>query len=209
LRGELTSLSCCRFRNNAESQAESESWVEWFKEYSAPDEDPFEPIFDLYYPIVNDISRVDLSTREHVTTANSSIVALLAVQIYWRDLIRDILPKGSNGIVVVVECPCNENFSYQVFGSEVKYLGVGDLHDLKYRHLKRIGTLTDFSALSLHKDEYSGLPLDNNFCPYTLHLYPSNLMKSDFETSNGIIFMVSTICIFLLHPWYSTYMTGR
>jgi Adenylate and Guanylate cyclase catalytic domain len=151
----------------------------------------------LFYPIVNNLSRVDQSITAPDINANDTVVALIVVQIYWRDFIRDLLPEGSNGIVVVVESPCNENFTYQIFGSEVKYLGVGDFHDDKYVHLERSGKPSDFTTISLHKDEFSGLPLVSEFCPYTLRLYPSDLMKSDFETSNGIIFMVSTICIFL------------
>jgi Adenylate and Guanylate cyclase catalytic domain len=151
---------------------------------------------DLYYPIINNISRVDISMLEPDTISNRTVVALLAVQIYWRNFIRDILPEGSNGIVLVVESPCNEKFSYQMLGSEVKYLGVGDWHDAKYRQLEMSGTPADFTMLSIHGD-YSGLPLVKDFCPYTLHLYPSDLMKADFETSNGIIFRVSTFGIFL------------
>jgi Adenylate and Guanylate cyclase catalytic domain len=192
---ELTSPSC-HISNDPEGQAESENWVKWFQDFNAPYENTFEPLVDLFYPIVNDISRVDQSMVAPDLSANNTVVALIIVQIYWRDFIRDILPEGSNGIVVVVECPCNANFTYQIFGSEFKYLGVGDLHDAKYHHLEINGKPADFTTLSLHKDEYSGLPLVNDFCPYTLRLYPSDLMKSDFETSNGAIFMVSTICIF-------------
>jgi Adenylate and Guanylate cyclase catalytic domain len=98
---------------------------------------------------------------------------------------------------VVVDSPCNEKFTYQIFGSEVKYLGVGDSHDRKYGYLERIGKPADFTTSTTHKEEYSGLPLIKDSCPYTLYLYPSELMKSDFKTSNGAVFMVSTFVIFI------------
>jgi hypothetical protein len=97
----------------------------------------------------------------------------------------------------MVKSPCNENFTYQIFGSEVKYLGVGDFHDVKYRHLERSGKPADFTTLSSHRDEYSGFPLVNDFCPYTLHVYPSDIMQSDFETRNGVVFTIATIGIFV------------
>jgi hypothetical protein len=184
------------FRSNPKKQAESEGWIEWFRDYIPPHEDPFEPVVDLHYPLINDISCVNLSQIRSDAHVNNTVVALLTAQIYWRDLIRSILPDGSNGIVVIVDCPCNEKFSYQMFGSEVKYLGVGDLHDAKYQHLGRSGNLSDYTSVSVRKDAYSGHPLVNDFGPYTLHIYPSDLMNADFKTSNGVIFMVSTICIF-------------
>jgi Adenylate and Guanylate cyclase catalytic domain len=152
---------------------------------------------DLYFPIINNISRVDESTITPNPTINDTIGALIAVSIYWRNLIRDILPPGSNGIVVVVECPCNEVFSYQINGSNVNYVGVGDAHDIKYNHLAKTSKLVNLNTLSLRESIYSGPPLDDSYCPYTLHLYPSDTMKSDFTTRNGVIFMVSTICIFI------------
>jgi hypothetical protein len=185
------------YRNDPQSQAESEGWIEWYREYLAPYENAFEPVVDLYYPIINNITRVDLSTLESDVSANNTVVALIVVNIYWRDCIRDILPEGSNGIVVVVDCSCNEQFTYEIFGSEVKYLGVGDVHDVKYHHMERNGRPANFTTLSLHKDEYSGLALYKDFCPYTLRLYPSDAMKNDFIPSNGVMFMVSTIFIFV------------
>lgn len=184
-------------RNDHKSQAESENWVEWFKDYIPPDENAFEPVVDVYFPVINNITQIDFSPEMRRQTANETVVALIAVSIYWRNLIRDILPPGSNGIVVVVECPCNEIFTYQINGSDVNYLGVGDTHDAKYNHLAKTSKLVDLSTLSLRESIYSGPPLDESHCPYTLHLYPSDLMKSDFSTNNGVIFMVSTICIFI------------
>jgi Adenylate and Guanylate cyclase catalytic domain len=63
--------------------------------------------------------------------------------------------------------------------------------------MERFYKPANFTTLSLRQDKYSGIPLDKDFCPYTFHLYPSDLMKADFETSNGAIFMVSTFGIFL------------
>jgi hypothetical protein len=129
---ELTFISCPAPyvdvlvpRNDPESQAESEGWVDWFRQFLPPEENPFEPVMDIFYPIINDISRVDITRNEHENSANHTPVGVLAVSLYWREFIREILPKGSNGIHVVVSCPCNEPFTYQLNGPTVKYLGVG------------------------------------------------------------------------------------
>ena len=38
--------------------------------------------------------------------------------------------------------------------------------------------------------------MDRDHCPISLHLYPSDRMKSDYSTSNPIIFTVSAIAMF-------------
>lgn len=183
-------------RNDPQNQAESESWIEWFKDFIPPHENPFEPVIDLFFPTIDNLSQVDISTKKP-SLVNDTIVALIAASIYWRDPLRNILPPGSNGIVVVVECPCNEMFTYKMNGSEVEYLGIGDAHDSKYDHLVKSSKLVDLKTLSSSENYYSGADIDESYCPYTLHLYPSDMMKSEFATNDGVIFMVSTIFIFV------------
>jgi hypothetical protein len=181
---------------NPEKQAESEGWIEWFREFLAPGEEPFEPVVDMYYPIIDNVSQIDAAAMQPGTEQNDTVVGLIAFETYWRELLRDNLPEGSNGIIVVVESPCSEQFTYQVFGPEVKYLGIGDLHDVKNNHFMRSGKPADFTTSSIQKEEYAGVPIEEKFCPNMLHIYPSDLLNSEFKTSNGAIFMASMVCIF-------------
>ena len=152
-------------RNDPEAQAESEYLIDFFKDYIPPGENAFEPVSDVYYPIIDDISHIDL--RDSITT--KEVVGVLVVSIYWRELIRDILPLGSNGIVVVVHCPCNEPFTYQVNGPEVQYLGVGDNHDTKYDYLTLETKLVELDAFASRGVLYTGAPIDSDFCPNTMY----------------------------------------
>lgn len=114
-----------------------------------------------------------------------------------RAFIRDILPPGSNGIVSVFESTCTGQFTYEILGPDVKYLGVGDLHDSRYDHLGRHSPLVNLNSFSARNSAYTGLPLDYDSCPITVHLYPSDDMKSDYTTRNPFIFTVAAIAIFL------------
>lgn len=152
---------------------------------------------DLLFPVIDNSVRLDESKNRSTKATNGTVVAVIAVAIYWRDFFRDILPTGSDGIVIVVECPCNEMFTYQIDGSKVKYLGIGDAHDAKYNHLAKTRKLMDLKTLSSSESYYSGPAFDESYCPYSLHLYPSDVMESDFTTNKGVIFMVSTILIFM------------
>jgi hypothetical protein len=59
------------------------------------------------------------------------MVGFFSISIFWRDLLTDLLPPGSNGIVVVFENECNPTFSFEVNGPNVEYLA-RDFHDRSY-----------------------------------------------------------------------------
>lgn len=155
-----------------------------------------EPVSDFYYPIIDALDRVSLSEDGDYNPARNKIVGMVAAQIYWRAMIKDILPPGSDGIAIVFASPCNDPFTYQINGPSVQYLGVGDKHETKYDHLGIHINLTDLNAFSIRDSLYSGAPLDTEFCPFTLHVYPSDAMKSAYSTSNPIVFTVAAVLIF-------------
>ena len=183
-------------RDDPESQAESEGWIDWFSGYISPDENAFEPVVNVFYPIINDLSHVDVSKGNNYTTNSNDIVGVIAVSIYWRDVIRDILPPGSNGIVVVIQTSCNLPFTYQLYGPNVKYLGVFDQHDSKYDHLLLESKVVDLKSFGLRDGGYTGAPINEDVCPYTVSVYPSDIMKSDFISRHGIIALISILLIF-------------
>lgn len=133
----------------------------------------------------------------HDGEEEESPVGMIAASVYWRNFIRDILPSGSKGIVVIFDNNCTEPFTYQVDGPMQTYLGTGDLHDRKYDHLGLHSSLTDLNKYSVRDSKYTGAPLDELFCPLSLHVYPSSDMQEQYSTNNGIIFAVSAVGIFV------------
>jgi Adenylate and Guanylate cyclase catalytic domain len=191
----MTSFSQQR-RDDPEKQAESEGWVEWFRGYLPPNEIAFEPVVDLFYPIVDDLTHVDISKGNNYTTNSSDIVGVIAVQIYWREFLRDILPPGSNGVVVVIHSPCNLPFTYQLNGPDVQFLGALDKHDSKYDHILVESKVVDLNAFALRAGVYTGAPINENICPYTVSIHASDVMKSDFTSQSGTIALISILLIF-------------
>lgn len=123
---------------------------------------------------------------------------ILALSSYWRDKIKDILPKGSDGVVIVFENPCNPTFTYQINGPSVVYLGTGDHHDSEYDHLEHSSALHDLRKFAIKESSYSGIPIADNVCPYTIRVFPSDTMKNHFVTDTPILLSVSAGALLLI-----------
>jgi len=84
----------------------------WLRGLLPPDEHASEPITALYYPIFQD----------------SELVGFLIHYLFFRDMIRDLLPQDAKGLYAVFESKCTSSFTYAINGYDVKYLGKGDHH---------------------------------------------------------------------------------
>jgi hypothetical protein len=123
-------------------------------------------------------------------------VGVFAMTFYWRELIKDILPIDSNGIVVVIENRCGQSFTYQVNGPETLYLGQGDLHEIKYDHLEKSSSIVELDVFSIRDRSYTGLPLSDKGCSYFFRVYPSSEMEGDYKSNDPIIFTITAVIIF-------------
>jgi hypothetical protein len=101
--------------SDEEQLAETKEFADWFQDFLEPGEDPMEPVSDIYYPIL-DSMKDSVSVRskdplmDTAAAANdtdSNLVAFISMNIYWRHALEQILPPGSDGIIVVFENPCN------------------------------------------------------------------------------------------------------
>jgi hypothetical protein len=110
------------YSNNPIEVEETELYAKWFSQYINPGEESNEPIFDIVYPIIDTfgkpltITTTEIDSKSENMTIQAQYAARGAIQscVYWRDVIRDILPPGRNGLVIVVENPCAATFTYQL-----------------------------------------------------------------------------------------------
>jgi hypothetical protein len=183
-------------RNKPGTSEEEEEWAIYNKDFIPPDENPMEPISDLFYPIIDDVDSVEVAGAKDYNASEHRFVGMLVASIYWRDLMKDILAANSSTVIVVVTNPCNLPFTYQINGPQVQYLGVGDRHDKQYDNLLIQSPLRDLNAYSFRDSEYTGAPLDP-YCPFRLHVYPSNEMKDTYTSNNPTVFTVVAVMIFI------------
>lgn len=141
-----------------------------------------EPYGNIFYPIIttitNEVFLKDDDSKSLPLTKNET-KGILSVTFYWRDLLKDILPKNSDGMSIVVTNTCNQSFTYTWFESDPVYLGNSDLHDTAFDHLEKSFSLTNIGKGNV----YTGLNLSSSGCAYELRTYPSKEMLQNYQSS--------------------------
>jgi signal transduction histidine kinase/CheY-like chemotaxis protein len=169
-----------------------------------------EPLSVINYPIINFVNHTvsfydnyknESTIGDNSSSSNSSgsypVVGLLTVYFFWRDLIRNILPPESDGMVCVLENGCNQSFTYEINGPDVVFLGPGDLHDISFSHMMRSRTFAELAQHAPNGRQYTGVPLGGKTCPYVIKIFPSVKTEAAYESTNPLVFTVCAILIFL------------
>jgi len=166
-----------------------EGTVVWAEGYLGSEEDPTEPLAAIYYPIVDQVSSEYVNQAEEDRKA----VGIIAISLYWRTLIRDILPEGSRGILVTIGNECNQSFSYEINGPHVQYVQAGSSLLDSYSSVYKKSMLKDIKA---DTSTYSAFPLNSDFCPYWIEAYPTVTMRNDFVTKSPLQATLTIVAIF-------------
>lgn len=175
--------------NDPEDLAEAQANAAWLSDKIHPDDEPLEPVSELYFPIHDNLNNVR-TPRGMVAP-----VATFAVTLYWRDMIRDILPESARGIVVEVDNPCAASFTYRLDGPNPTLLGRGNLHDKSYNDLLIESPLSFLDSFRIKKSLYTGPTLNDGDCPFLFKIYPSSETAEVFMTSNPVAFSLFTMLL--------------
>jgi class 3 adenylate cyclase len=95
---------------------------------------------------------------------------------------------------VILENTCDQMYTYQIDGTEARYLGAGDLHDPKYDYLEA-KTAVD-SILDSTSEQLSGSAKDTN-CRYSLRAYPSQESEDSHSTNQPIAYAIALAAVFV------------
>ncbi|CAJ1951424.1 unnamed protein product [Cylindrotheca closterium] len=131
-----------------------------------------------------------------------SVVAIFYTIIYWRTYFDGLLPKGSNGIHVILENTCGQQYTYIVDGLEAQFEGHGDLHSPEYDYLRRE------TKIDLILDRDQTFVDEDPTCHYSIRVYPSDTFRDSYETNEPALFaivlavvFVFTAAVFLLYDY--------
>ena len=84
-------------------------------------------------------------------------------------------------MLLIFSNTCTETkFTYQIDGPNAIYLGVGDHHNKKYNSMVVTNSIIELvDRTSNAKDSsFTGLPLDNDSCTFSFHVYPSETLEN-------------------------------
>jgi hypothetical protein len=142
-----------------------------------------DPISNMAMPVFNVLNGTE---RE--------VVAVLQSTIHWRSYLRGILPTTVNGISVVIENACDGLYTYEMSGSEAIGVGFADRHDATFDDYQMDGR---FLTETIEDGTINGIRLNQEGCPYTLHVYPTQKFYEDFISKDPVIISLSVASVFL------------
>jgi hypothetical protein len=182
--------------------AQAANTSDWAVPYIDNNEDPREPFSNMYYPVIDAIDNVVIQVADQ-----TKALGIVGFSFFWRDTLKNTLPPNSKGVVIVFQNSCGDQyFTYQIDGKTPTFLGFGDLHDGQYDDMVLTKRLTDLSNMN---GLYTGLPMNQDFCPYTLHIYPSSIMEDRHVTKDPVIYTIVvaltfffTSALFLAYDWF-------
>ncbi|KAG7358992.1 family 3 adenylate cyclase [Nitzschia inconspicua] len=142
-----------------------------------------DPITNVYVPVFDSLD----TERNPVGIVNAII--------HWISFFENVLPDNIHGVTLVLKSPCTEPYTYVVDGPRVSPIGSGDLHDPRFDFLEQSASMADFSSVS--DGSQLGLELETEDCPYSIHVYPSQVFHDDYHTNAPMLITLSVAVIFV------------
>lgn len=128
-------------------------------------------------------------------------VSVLFTAINWASYFQNLMPDNVQGLTLVLDNGCDHPYTYTIYGSEVKFEGVGDLHETRFNDME---ITTSFADLNLTDNleatqTKNGVTfqLDTSDCPYSLHVYPSKIFYNKYHTSQPAFITCAVAFVFV------------
>jgi hypothetical protein len=184
-------------------------------------------------PIFKTFGAIDEEDESHPQAhlSNQSIVAgYIKAQLPWDHYYQDLLPEGATGVHVVVTSQCfgeEHSLTFELVGTGVVLLGLGDLHETAYDHMA-VEERFDPAALLVAGDEDEGSTDSEDHgastdsedheadshkeqpgCSYKVILYPSKQFHDQYKTNQpavytafGVLVIFCAAAVFMVYDWF-------
>jgi hypothetical protein len=186
-----------------------------------------EPRSLLFVPVLFQVqddtasSSATSTIREGDNSANANananggknvVVGIVTAVVAWSELFVGIVKYSAPGATIaVMENSCGQQYSYEIVGQEVSYMGVGDLHERKWDSLVvsiDFATLMESSSHSTTKTTTASTDTtttntggdeteDSVLCPYVLRLYPTQKLYDSYRTWKPTFYTIGVILTFI------------
>jgi hypothetical protein len=137
------------------------------------------PAVDIWYPVFSDLSE------------DRTVVAILGMTARWDSFLSPNLPPDPSGLIVVISNECDQQFTFEITGDEVIYLGPKDAHEPDYTSFKR-----EFQLMA-EKSAFTEISMSQDYCPYKAAVYPSAQMRDEFKSNTPLLLTVGVVVIFM------------
>ena len=82
-------------------EAQNEAWAAWGELYIPPWEEGYEPMSEVHFPLFEKVPG-----GEGYDPEPRKVGGIFVSSFYWREMLKDILPQGADGVVIVTEVAC-------------------------------------------------------------------------------------------------------
>jgi class 3 adenylate cyclase len=134
-----------------------------------------DPLSPLIYPVFDGFG------------PNKQVVGVLFSFLYWRFLLSEILPRGINGVICVVENSFGQQYTYVINGEEAVFLGQGDTHDTTYDDWELKVDIAKYMVEASRPDtrSFTAVDLNDDYLNYKLRVYPSDTFQEIYLTGKA------------------------
>jgi class 3 adenylate cyclase len=161
----------------------------YYSSYAARVTDPGNgPASNIYYPVRS--------------PNGADIVGAVSLVISWQSLLRKTVPRHGEFVMVVVESSCGEIHSYKVkeTGSNMIWLGNGDLHDTRYDRMMHQTSYEAFDTLrlsSVDTTERNDNKTQTETCDYRFSVYPTSDLEAQYISKEPWMLALCIVTIFV------------
>lgn len=128
------------------------------------------------------------------------LVAFMMAILPWNNYFANLVAEDVQGIFLVMRSSCGSAFTYLINGRTASFLGMGDVHDMKFNSLKHTQSFTSF--LYQTHGNFTAL------CTYDMDIYPSSTLYEESKTHRPFTYALAvascflvTTAVFLLYDW--------
>jgi hypothetical protein len=145
--------------------------------------------------VTSPLTRIYLPVFDSFDESTKRTVALVTALIRWESYFVGVLPDTIQGIHMVLDNHCGDQYTFKIIGHEPDPVGLGDLHDEKFRRLGRMATFADVE--SVDDGSPDGIPLNQGECTITMSSYPTQVMLDQFRTNLPALITFAVAMVFL------------
>jgi hypothetical protein len=98
-----------------------------------------------------------------INVSNRTVVGSLVSVLYWRIMLKNVLPVDAKGVIAVLKNTQGQVLVYRIVGANDEFLPDGDQHLAKYKHLAQNGSMTSSSnqaSMEMRSDSLTSVNLD-------------------------------------------------